>query len=134
MKFINLQKGSTLLLAVFVMASLTLVAIAVSAFTVSEIRASRGNLVTEPAINAAETAAEEALWTLKRTDDLTLVPFCSSSTISNPITGSNSIAQICRKYSGQNYFIENGSPKAVYLYDPDDVNGDVDLLAYPYSN
>ncbi len=126
------QSGVTLLLAILVLAGLVLVAAAVSVFTVQEIRSSRATLLTEPAYSAAEAGTELGLWNLKREDPATLKNCDSGPALQN--LGNNNISKVvvCKSFRGQE-FIVGTSDTTFFLYDPDDVNGNVDLLSYPYT-
>jgi Tfp pilus assembly protein PilX len=130
----NKQSGVTLLLAVLILSGMVLVTLAVATFSIQEMRSSRASLITEPAINAAESGAELGLWNLKR-DSVSAITNCSSSQISQSFPSSKSIMGYCKSFTGATYAVTNAAPVAVYLYDPDDINGDVDLhlMADPYS-
>ncbi len=126
------QTGSTLLLAVLVLSALTLVALAVAKFTVQEIRSSRATTLSEPALTAAEAGAETGLFAIKRGDPTT-VKNCDASPTYLKQTNVNAGSVTCRSYLGSNFDILEGQSTIFYLFDPNDPNGDVDLLAYPYA-
>jgi hypothetical protein len=127
----KLQTGVTMLLAVLAMSGITLVALAVAAFAVQEIRSSRAVAATEPAYNAAYTGTEYALWALKRTG-VGSVPDCLTSITTVSFPASNSSAGYCKTYASGTYSLTAGQPKAFFLYNPNDPSGDTDLSEFPY--
>lgn len=122
------QTGVTLLIAVLVMSGLALISLSVAAFAIQEIRASRAVTVTEPAIAAAETAGEQGLWAIKRGATLAACPSQTAVTL-----GSGALVNSCKTYSNAVFDLKASTPLVFYLYDPNNVNGDIDLLAYPYN-
>jgi Tfp pilus assembly protein PilX len=126
------EAGVTLLLSVLILSGMVLVAVAVSGFTIQEIKSSRAVAVSEPAIIAAETGAEDALWSIK-TNGSSSVPNCSGVPSSKNLASSNSLAVYCKTYIGDTVDMVLGQSTIFYLYNPDDPNGDIDLSAYPYT-
>lgn len=132
----NSQSGVTLLVSILVMSGLALISLSVAAFAIQELRSSRAVLVTEPAISAAETAGEQGIWAIKRGTALTN---CDPDTGLPPVgTPTNALANgarvnSCRSFSNATFDLAANTPFVFFLYDPNNINGDVDLLAYPYS-
>lgn len=119
------QAGVTLLLAVMVMAGITLIAVTVAFLAIQEIRVSRADLYSQQAITAAQAGAEEGLWDMKRPDNGTL-PQCTSSVTDTNLQAA--AGSFCKSYdNGATINLEVNKPYFVYLYDPDDPNGDSDL-------
>lgn len=125
----NPEQGVTLLLATLILAGITLTILAIAAFTIQEIRASRAVALTEPAISAAESAGEQGLWALKRSDNLQLCPSAVSQNL-----GTNTLSSLCKSYDSATIDVKAGVPFVFYLYNPTDINGDVDLHDYPYTS
>jgi hypothetical protein len=123
------QQGVTLLLATLVMAGMTLTILAIAAFSIQEIRASRAIALSEPAISAAESAGEQGLWAIKRSDSLSLCPTAISQNL-----GANTLSMLCKSYGSARIDVKAGVPFVFYLYNPANINGDVDLHDYPYTN
>jgi hypothetical protein len=123
----NSEKGVTLLIAILVMSGLALISLSVAAFTIQEIRASRAVAITEPAIAAAETVGEQSLWAIKRGATLATCPSQTSASL-----GNGALANACQSFGAATFNVSsNTSP--FYLYDPNDMAGDIDLLNYPYT-
>ncbi len=126
------QEGVTLLISVLVMSGLALISLSVAAFAIQELRASRAVIATEPAISAAESGGEEGLWAIKRLPASSLVNCATGQT---PLTLSNgSFDTLCKTYGSAVIKLQANVPFIFYLYDPGNINGDMDLLAYPYTN
>ena len=123
------QTGATLLLAILILAGLTLTILTVAALTVQEIRSSRAIAVTEPAISAAETAGEQGVWSIKR--NTSLVNCTSGQTTQN--LGTNTVVTSCKSYASATLTLKANIPLVFYLYDPNNVNGDIDLSEFPYT-
>ncbi len=117
------QEGVTLLLAIMILAGLTLVALAAGSFAIEELRASRAVTLTEPAMAAAITGGEQGLWAIKRNAALSTCPDQTSQALAN-----NTRATVCKSYGKATINLTGGLTYTFYLYDPDDINGDVDLL------
>ena len=126
------EAGVTLLLAVLIMSGLVLIATTVSFLATEQIRASRAQLVSEPAFLAAKTGGEEGLWVVKR-GSLSGLPDCGIGATSSNFSSSNTFLNYCKSFTGDTFSVTPGTPTVILLYDPNDPNGDVDLLAYPYS-
>ena len=123
------EAGVTLLLAVLILASLTLSALAIAGFAVQEIRASRAVALAEPAISAAETAGEQGLWAIKRNSSLIN---CTAGLLSQNL-GTNTVVSSCKSYGTATFALQANTPFVFYLYDPNNINGDIDLSGFPYS-
>lgn len=117
------QQGVTLLLAVMILAGLTLVALAVGSFAIEELRASRAVVISEPAIAAAITGGEQGLWAIKRGAALATCPAQTSQILTN-----STLANACKSYGKSTINLTGGVAYTFLLYDPDDINGDIDLL------
>ncbi len=128
-KISNNQDGVTLLLAILILAGLALVTLAIGSFAIQELRASRAVIISEPAIGAAESGAELGLWAIKRSG--TLSTNCDNPT--NPTTTNNTFINLCKSFDHAVFDLKGGTPFSFYLYDPDNINTDVDLLGYSYS-
>lgn len=122
---LNSQSGVTLLLAVLIMSGITLMALGIGAFAIQEIRASRAGTLTEPAISAAETAGEQGLWAIKRNNSLPLCPLSNSTPGQN--LGPNTLVNSCESFKAATLNLKANTPLVFYLYDPKDINGDIDL-------
>jgi len=110
------EAGVTLLIAVLVMAGLTLITLSVGAFAIQEIRSSRAVTLTEPAIAAAETAGEQGLWAIKRGASLPTCPAVTSQNLGN------TLINLCKSYGEARFTLDAGVPFVFYLYDPDNIN------------
>jgi hypothetical protein len=117
------QAGVTLLIAVLILAGLTLISLSIATFTIQELRASRAIILSEPAIGAAESASEAGIWAIKRN---TALIDCTSGTTSSTLTN-NSAVSTCKSYGAATLEIKAGVALEFYLYDPNDPNGDIDL-------
>ena len=119
------QRGVTLLLSILILSAMSLVAAAVSTFVVREIRSSRATLLTEPGYAAAEAGIQQGLWTLKR-DDISAVTACKTNP---PLVAYNAVSEVtyCKSFGGGTFDI-TVQPIDILLYNPDDPNGDIDLL------
>jgi Tfp pilus assembly protein PilX len=125
----NKQAGVTLLISILVLSGLVLTSLAVAAFAIQEIRSSRAIIVAEPAISAAESAGEQGLWAIKRATSLTTCPTQTSVNLSN-----GALVNSCKSYGSATLNLKANTALVFYLYDPDNINGDIDLLAYPYTS
>jgi len=123
------EAGVTLLLAIMVMAGLTLISLAIGSFAIQELRSSRAASVTEPAIGAAESGGEQSLWAIKRSGNLPLCNAPSTQALSN-----NSLISSCKSTGAATFNVKAGVPTTFILSDPNDPNGDVDLSGYAYNN
>lgn len=122
------QEGVTLLIAVLVMSGIALISLAVAAFTIQEIRLSRAVTITEPAIAAAESAGEQGLWAIKRSSTLAACPSQTSYPLAN-----GALVNSCKSYGSAEFDLAANTARSLFLYDPNDINGDVDLLGFPYT-
>ena len=118
----NQEAGITLLLAVLIVATLSIITTTVAFLAIQDIRQSRAVLYTEPALVAAQTGAEDAVWNLKRgVGTLNTCPSNSTAAISSART------IYCKTYGAATLNIQAGTPLTLYLYDPNNINGDIDL-------
>ncbi|MGE5298206.1 MAG: hypothetical protein ACM3KM_03515 [Acidobacteriaceae bacterium] len=126
------QNGVTLLLAVLILSTISLVTLSVSYFAIVEMRASRGNTLTEPAIGAAETAGEQAIWSIKRSSVGGLPPDCATSTyytsLSGDVTGTRTLQKKCSTFGPVRFDLVPKQSIDIYLYDPNDINGNKTML------
>ena len=121
------EAGVTLLLSVLIMSALTLIALAIGGFAIQQLRSSRAVIVTEPTIVAAESGAEKGLWAIKRTSSLPLCPAVNSQSINNVLLN------YCESFSAATFNIKGGAPFEFFLYNPNDINGDIDLSDFQYA-
>lgn len=112
------QRGVTLLFSVLVMSGVSLIALTVSYLAIQELRASRAVALSEPAIGAAETAAETGLWKLSRSSSL---PDCATNPA--PETFGRTLSMKCVTYSNAVFQVAAGIPSTFHLYDPNNING-----------
>ncbi|HTL39637.1 MAG TPA: hypothetical protein VL306_02385 [Methylomirabilota bacterium] len=125
------QAGVTLLLSMLILSGLTLITVSIGAFAIQQLRSSRAISVTEPAIGAAETGGEQGLWIVKRSGTLTN---CTNGSDSEQLlNGTNTRINSCKSYSSAIFNLKGGTAQSFYLYDPNNIQGDVDLSGYPYS-
>lgn len=127
-KRIHNQAGVTLLLSILILSGLTLITVTIGAFAIQELRSSRAVIVTEPAIAAAESAGEQGLWSLKRSGSFATCPTQNTQTLSN-----NTFINSCKSYGTATFTVKGGVPFTFYLYNPNDINGDVDLSGFVYN-
>jgi hypothetical protein len=114
-----------------ILSSLVLVTLGVASLTVQEIRASRASFVAEPAINAAETGAEAGLWSIKRPG--ASLADCASSVSPTPMASGMATVLLCKSYGSTLISLKAGVDSSFYLYNPNNQNGDIDLISYPYT-
>ncbi len=120
---IHNQDGVTLLISILVMSGLALISLAVGAFTIQEIRSSRATSLTEPAIAAAESGGEQAMWKIKRQINVNELNTCPTLTGGN--LGNNTRSEVCRAYGPAIVELSAGVAYDLYLYDPEDINGNL---------
>jgi hypothetical protein len=121
----NKEAGVAILLTVMIISGITVITTTVAFFVVQEIRANRGSGLTEPAIVAAETASEQGLYQFKRGNFNTQ---CDSNPAYTDLAGvaagtSNVRVRSCLTGVPAVFQFSNTKPLVVYLYDPDNVNG-----------
>lgn len=116
------QHGVTLLISVLVLASVSLITLTIGSFAISELRSSRAVALSEPAITAAEAAAEEGIYSLKRGGS---IPNCSGSKKTATLTDSRTTTSQCIFYSSATFEIRQQAPLSFYLYDPNNINGNL---------
>lgn len=124
----NNQSGVTLLIAVLIMSGLTLITVAVATLAVQELRASRAVTITEPGIAAAESGGELGLWAIKRVTSINTCPTLDILVLSN-----GARVNTCKSYGNATFNLAANVPFVFYLYDPNNINGDIDLSGYPYT-
>ena len=122
------QEGITLLIAVLIVSATAVVTSTVGYFAIQEIRASRAVSMSEPAISAALSGGEEGLWSIKRGGTLTACPNATTTSVNNNVK-----IDLCKSYGPAEVTVTAGVPYMLYLYNPNDINGDADLSDYPYS-
>ena len=124
------EAGVTLLLAVLLMSGLIIITVTVADLGISEFRLSRAYIFTEPAIGAAQSGTETALWALKRSNTTTISSNCSSPSMGS-VTGSIAKNSYCKNTSTDAIFnVEAGIPYVFYLFDASTStsrNVDIDL-------
>ena len=125
----NSQEGVTLLISLLIMSGITLITLTVGFFAIQEVRSTRAILLTEPAIGAAETGGEQGVWAIKR--DVTLMD-CSSGREKGVLIN-NSKVESCKYYGAATIELEAGVNYSFYLYNPNDINGDVGLSDFSFS-
>lgn len=120
----NPQDGITILFSILIMSTIAVISFAVASFVVIEVRGSRASTLTEPAIVAAETAGEQSIFLIKRG---TFTTDCSSAsyTQTSGTTGGSTNTRIkkCLTSVPATFQFTNADPLVVYIYDPNDVNG-----------
>ena len=121
---IKQQSGVTLLISILIMSGIVLISLAVAAFTIREIRNSRAVALTEPALGAAESGGEQALWELKRGNNPSALPDCPTQSGSN-LTTNNIRTEYCLTYGAALLDLEPGVEKQILLYDANDQNGNI---------
>lgn len=99
---------------------------AIGGFAIQQLRSSRAIIITEPTIVAAESGAEKGLWAIKRTSNLPNCPAVTSESISVYLVN------YCESFGQATFNIEGGTPFIFYLYNPNDMNGDIDLSGFQY--
>lgn len=124
------EAGVTLLLSILVLSGIALASASVGYFAIQEIRSSRAVNLTEPAITAAESGAERGIWVLNTAQ--TLVN-CQTS-ISSTLLSNGTVSESCKSYRVVRFSLQASTTKNVYLWNPDDINGDISLLNYPYTS
>lgn len=131
-KFNHLDKqaGVTLLISILILSGIMLVVSTAAFFSIQELRASRAVVLSEPAIAAANSGGEQGIWALKRGVTMT---DCAVGYSSTPI-GSNAKVDSCRSYGAATINITGGTPLIMFLYNPNDINGDISLASYVYTN
>ncbi|OGD72234.1 hypothetical protein A3D09_02910 [Candidatus Collierbacteria bacterium RIFCSPHIGHO2_02_FULL_49_10] len=130
----NREAGVTLLLSILILAGLTLITLSIGSFAIQELRASRAVIVTEPAIAAAESAGEQGLWSIKRSNTLAQCPIGGVSAVAGTGLSNNTFVQTCKSYDKALIRIEGGTLLTFYLYDPNNINGDIDLQGFPITS
>src|SRR5687767_15149094 len=108
------QSGVTMLFAVFVVSSVSVISLTVGFFAIQEIRSSRAVSLSEPAITAAESAGEEGLWQVKRGS---WVHNCSSQQqYPEVLVDSKTVITKCIAYNNAVVGIDPDKPFTFYLY------------------
>ncbi len=128
------QAGVTLLLSVMLMAGITVITTTIGFFVIQEIRTSRSATLTEPSIIAAEGAGEQSLFRVKKgTGSTSTLSSCSSSlaytkqdgTSATSGAGTKTIVRKCESPSVGTFKIKAGEPLVVFLYDINNINGNL---------
>lgn len=115
------ESGVTLLITVFVVATVALISVTIGSFAIEEIRSSRAVVLSEPAIVAAEAGGEQSLWALKRGGVLNN---CSNPTTT--VLTNNTVVVNCKTYGPATFSLAGNTDFSFFLYDPDDINGNLD--------
>ncbi|MBI4363231.1 MAG: hypothetical protein HY545_00070 [Candidatus Doudnabacteria bacterium] len=123
------QEGVTLLISLLIMSGITLITLTVGFFAIQEIRSTRAVLLTEPAIAAAETGGEQGIWAIKNNTSLS---DCSTGKSIGTLANYSKV-EACKYYGAATIEIAASSEYNFFLYNPNDINGDVDLTRFPYS-
>lgn len=120
----NRQAGVTLLLAVMIVSGISLISLTVAFLGIQEIRNSKSASLTGSAIGAADTGSEQGLWNAKRRNN---VADCSGNVAFSDL-GNNSASGVCKNYNAPiTINLEANKEAELFLYDPNDINGDYDL-------
>lgn len=114
------QDGVTMLFAVFVVASVSIISLTVGFFAIQEIRSSRAVALSEPAITAAESAGEEGLWIVKRSGS---VSNCTNQQQQEVLTDSKTVISKCIAFTNAAIKVNPNKTLTFYLYDPANING-----------
>jgi hypothetical protein len=119
------EAGITLLLSIFLMSTISLIAITVTALAIQGIRNSRAIALSEPAIGQAHSGAEEGIWGIKRA---TTLAACGSPTKNSDSPTGNvySARQYCQSSDAVSFNLSGSSPVVFYLYDTAAPNGPPD--------
>jgi hypothetical protein len=119
------EAGITLLLSIFLMSTISLIAITVTALAIQGIRNSRAIALSEPAIGQAHSGAEEGIWGIKRASTLAT---CGSPTKNSDTPTGNvySARQYCQSSDAVSFNLSGSSPVVFYLYDTAAPNGPPD--------
>lgn len=115
----------TLLISIMIMSTISIISLVVGFLAIQEIRSSRAVLLSEPAINAAESGGEYGTWVIKR--GVGAIATCPAVTQSS--LGNNAKVDICKSYSSAVIALKANIPYVLYLYDPNDVNGNLCMNA-----
>jgi hypothetical protein len=122
----NDERGVTLLLSVLILAGMFIITVTVTFFAIQELRASRANQLTEPAIVGAETSGEQGVWLIKRNySAFTDTCPADSTTQVDGTTASPSkvVTTRCVTYDKALFQLGPSETKEFYLYDPTNING-----------
>ena len=115
--------GMLCLFCVFFMFGVALINMSVGFFAIQELRASRSVILSEPAIGAAETAAESGLWQLYRTSSQP--SNCQTGVDTRVLTASQTLDSRCIKYASATIGVTAGAEYVFNLYDPNNRNGNL---------
>ena len=127
------ELGVTMLMSILILSGMFIVTLTVSYFAVQELRASRSSTLTEPAIVAAETAGEQGIWLIKRNTFADTCPYNNptrvdgtTNSIGNP---AKTLTTKCVAFGAAVFELEPSEVLTFYLYDPNDINGNLCLEA-----
>jgi hypothetical protein len=114
------QIGMTLLISILIMSTVVVVTVTVAGFAIQELRNARFSALSEPSINAAESAAEQALWQVKRLGSDTFPGGCTAFTTTDGIsqTAGSVLTSRCLTYTDAVFELGPDDPVIFYLYDP----------------
>ncbi|MBX4187902.1 MAG: hypothetical protein KW793_02075 [Candidatus Doudnabacteria bacterium] len=118
------QKGVAILLAVLLISAITVISTTIAFFLIQEVKSNRATYMTEPAIVAAESAAEQGIYQIKRG---TAVSSCDSNpTFGNVDPANNKVKyRNCLIASKATFQIDQSKDLVLYLYDPTNINGNL---------
>lgn len=110
------QEGVTLLLTLMIMAALSAIVFSISAIALNEVHTADNELASEPAITAAEGAAEEQLF-----QDQRQINTSCNTTGTEQFTASNTSATYVNSYyyaGTYNFGVAPNAEQDFYLYNP----------------
>jgi hypothetical protein len=125
-KFKNPEQGVTLLMSILIMASLFIITLTITFFTIQELRQSRANALSEPSIVAAETGGEQGIWLLKRSTFSDQCPADGSYQVDGTTSGSSRVRMAkCVSYEAATFELKPSEDFVFFLYDPTNINGNL---------
>jgi hypothetical protein len=116
------ESGVTLLISILIMSGVVMITLVVSYLAVLEIRSSRGTVLTEPSLAAAQSAGEQALWQMKRYDADPQVCPAGYTSLSGQTGNSRTLMQKCIRYEPAILKLRAGQELSFFLYDPQNIN------------
>lgn len=121
------EDGVTLLMSVMIMSGILIISVTVAFFVVQEIKNARSSVMTEPAIIAAETAGEQGIYTIKRGTFNTNCSSASYTQLDGSSSSSTTRIKKCVAFKPAVFELSSDDPAPLefYLYDPNDINGNL---------
>ncbi len=120
----NSQDGVAILLAVMIISAITVITTTVAFFVIQEVRTNRATALTEPAIVAAETAGEQGIYRVKRSN---FSASCGTAPYTqldgSTTTNSSTRIRSCLATGPTVFQFTSAEPLVVYLYDFTNVQG-----------